>query len=152
MILAHFNQKSAFSKNDGAYCCPFHSQCFPISKWLKVWTANDNIYLSTRLCLHCTKHLLCTRSHTQLTTLTQIQLGDRHRFHDAASLWTLHLEASLMGSRSPLCSAGMCAHSLIGDLLLQTGDFPVHFISALHVLCSDPAARKNPGWQVYTNV
>lgn len=42
--------------------------------------------------------------------------------------------------------------SLNNDLLLQIGDFPVHFISGLHVRCSDPPARKNPGWQVYTKV
>lgn len=35
--------------------------------------------------------------------------------------------------------------SLNNDLLLQIGDFPVHFISGLHVRCSDPPARKNPG-------
>lgn len=34
---------------------------------------------------------------------------------------------------------------LINDLLLHIGDFPVHFISGLHVRCSDPPARKNPG-------
>lgn len=34
----------------------------------------------------------------------------------------------------------------------QKGTFPVHVPSDLQTLCSDPPARKNPGWHVYIKV
>ena len=94
-----------------------------------------------------------TFTHTAHHMKHRFSWGDRHHFHEAVYLWILRRKLARWAVDAPARgSAGRGVHSLLSDLLLQTGDFPVHLISALHVLCSDPAARKNPGWQVYTKV
>lgn len=121
---------------------------------LKVWIANNTMYrlasttgpplyptLSTHTFTHTAHHMNTDSAGvTDITSVTWLPGGPYTR------------KLAWWAAGAPLCSARMRAPSLTGDLLLQTGDFPVHFISALHVLCSDPAARKNPGWQVYTKV
>ena len=105
------------------------------------------------LCCLCIQHRLHTYSHTQLThsmhrfggrvtdsASKRLLLGRLPPGHEPGGQLTL-----ILVCRDPLSL-------LTSNLLLQTGDFPVHFMSALHVLCSGPPERKNTRWQVYTNV
>ena len=109
-----------------------------------MWSSNNESCISPKLLprLHPTQtaHIF---THSQLT-------HSKHGFGGMTvpprdySLGFFHLDTSLF-CRDPLSL-------LTSDLLLQTGDFPVHFLSDLHILCSDPPQRKNLGWQVYTMV
>ena len=100
--------------------------------------------------LHSARHVLHTRAHTAHTQEARTESGARHLAHEAVGSGVSRRHPRLVGGGLPLCPSQELRSS--GDLLLQTGDFPVHFMSALHVRCSEPPARKNPGWQVYTKV
>ena len=91
------------------------------------------------------QHRLHTYSHTRISHTASTDLGGWRTVPPRDySLGFFHLDTSLF-CRDPLSL-------LTSDLLLQTGDSSVHFMSDLHILCSDSPQRKNPGWQVFTKV
>lgn len=110
-----------------------------------MWSANNEICISPELLppLHPiqTAHIL---THTQLT-------HSKHGFGGITDSASKRLLLGVLppGHESVLQGLTLTSHQW---LTLQTGDLPVHFMSDLHILCSDPPQKKNPGWQVYTKV
>ena len=151
--LCQFSLKKYIFQRHTVFYFPFNSVCFSLIWFANLWFANNETCTSPWLVLPLHSTQTATYSHTQLTHIMhrfggrvtdsaskRLLLGRLPPGHEPGGQLTL-----ILVCRDPLSL-------LTSNLLLQTGDFPVHFMSALHVLCSDPPARKNPGWQVYTKV
>ena len=103
-----------------------------------------------RLYTQQTAHIFSHRAHTQQAWIWA-----------GVGWWTVplrgyylgvfHLDMSLVGNWHSPALQGPTLISHQGLTFIDRA-FPVHFMSDLHVLCSDPHQTKNPGWQVYTKV
>ena len=103
-----------------------------------------------RLYTQQTAHIFSHRAHTQQAWIWA-----------GVGWWTVplrgyylgvfHLDMSLVGNWHSPALQGPTLISHQGLTFIDRA-FPVHFMSALHVLCSGPPERKNPIWQVYTKV